>query len=75
VSKVNSWNPREPAILSVLFPILFIMSEETTPAVDAVVPATEETCVDGVCADGTTCAPTEEAAPEAPAETEATPAE
>jgi hypothetical protein len=75
MSNINSWNTGEPAILSVLFPILFIMSEETTPAVDAVVPATEETCVDGVCADGTTCAPEVEETTEAPAETEATPAE
>jgi hypothetical protein len=72
MSQRNSCDTREPAILSVLFPILFIMSDETTTPVDeTVVPATEETCVDGVCADGTTCAPTEEA----PTETEATPAE
>lgn len=72
MSHRKSWNPREPAILSVLFPILFIMSDETTTPVDeTVVPAT----VDGVCADGTTCTPTEEAAPEAPAAPEATPAE
>ncbi len=56
MSNINSWNTREPAILSVLFPILFIMSDETTTPVDeAVVPATEKTCTDGTCADGTPC--------------------
>lgn len=71
MSHGNSWNTRKRAILSVLFPILFIMSDEaTTPVDETVVPATEETCVDGVCADGTPCTPTEEA----PATTEATPA-
>ena len=70
MSEINSWNTREPAILSVLFSILFTMSEETTTPVDeTVVPAAEETCTDE------SCTPTEEASPEAPAETETTPAE
>ena len=70
MSNINSWNTREPAILSVLFPILFIMSEEETP----VAPAVEEPCT------GESCTPeveetTTEATPEvAPTETEATPA-
>jgi hypothetical protein len=70
MSEINSWNTRETAILSVLFPILFTMSEETTTPVDeTVVPATEETCTDESCTHA------EEAAPESPTETEATPAE
>jgi hypothetical protein len=41
MSPINSWNTREPAILSVLFPILFIMSDETTtPSEEEVVPTT-----------------------------------
>ncbi len=67
MSKINSWNTGEPAILSVLFPILFIMSDETTTPVDeTVVPATEETCTDE------SCTPEVTETPEAPAETEAT---
>jgi hypothetical protein len=61
----------EPYILSVLFPILFIMSDDTTmPVVDeTVVPATEETCADGSCCkDDGSCnteeAPSTEEAPE-----------
>jgi len=56
----------EPAILSVLFPILFIMSDETTtPDVEPVVPTTpaEETATAEV--DPTTEAPTETEAPTA----------
>jgi hypothetical protein len=43
MSPINSWNTREPAILSVLFPILFIMSDETIPAIEPVVAPTPET--------------------------------
>ncbi len=41
MSQINSWNRGKPAILSVLFPILFIMSDDTTiPSEEEVVPTT-----------------------------------
>ncbi|MEI6711129.1 MAG: hypothetical protein WCK88_02610 [bacterium] len=77
MSNINSWNTGEPAILSVLFPILFIMSDEaTTPVDETVAPATEKTCADGTPCTDESCTPAvEETATEAPTETEATPAE
>lgn len=67
MSHRNSWNTREPAILSVLFPILFIMSNDpTTEEEPVVVPTTpEETPAEEVTTPTT----------EAPTETEETPAE
>lgn len=66
MSPRNSWNTREPAILSVLFPILFIMSENTTPVEEVVDPTAPEANP----VETPTEAPAEEGAPtetEAPA--------
>ena len=67
----NSWNTREPAILSVLFPIFFIMSEDATiPAEEVVVPTTPAEMPTETPTEAT---PAEEG--EESTETQATPAE